>query len=134
MQGRFGRVPAGTYGVETPTRFFLLIGGAFPTRASADSLLGQLRARRVLAPGFGSVGLFPLAFLVDSAVPAATVRARLTRYAARGVPVYALRQSDGTARLYFGAYGTAEQAAYAVPQVKEAGMIPLLVYRTGRVF
>jgi hypothetical protein len=80
------------------------------------------------------VAVYPLAFLVDTAVRIADVRPRLTRYAARGLPVYALRQPDGTARLYFGAYASAEQAAFAVPQVREAGMIPTLVYRIGRVF
>ena len=54
--------------------------------------------------------------------------------AARGLPVYGLRQPNGSVRLYFGAYGTAEQASLAVPQVRDAGMRPLLVYRIGRVF
>ncbi|MEO7181843.1 MAG: hypothetical protein ABI141_13450 [Gemmatimonadaceae bacterium] len=134
LNSRFRLAPAATFGMEAPTRFFQLVAGASSTRSGADSLLLQLRARRQLAQGFGSVGAFPLAFLVDSAVRVADVRPRLTRYAARGLPVYALRQVDGTARLYYGAYASAEQAAFAVPQVREAGMIPTLVYRIGRVF
>jgi hypothetical protein len=134
LNGRFDRVPATTFGVEAPTRFFVLVAGAYPTRAGADSLLLQLRARRSLAAGFGSVASYPLAFLVDSAVRPQEVAARVTRYAARGQPVYALRQPDGSARLYFGAYANAEQAALAVPQVREAGLVPTLVYRMGRVF
>ncbi|MDB4881918.1 MAG: Sporulation protein [Gemmatimonadetes bacterium] len=134
LNARFDAVPAATYGVEAPTRFFLLVAGAYPARSGADSLLLQLRARKKLAQGFGSVASFPLAFLVDSAVKSTEVRSRLTRYAARGLPVYALRQPNGTARLYYGAYASAEQAAFAVPSVREAGMIPTLVYRMGRVF
>jgi hypothetical protein len=134
LNGRFERVPATTFGMEAPTRFFVLLAGAYPTRAGADSLLAQLRARRSLAAGFGSVAPFPLAFLVDSLVRPQDVTARVTRFAARGLPVYALRQGDGTARLYFGAYASAEQAALAVPQVREAGLVPTLVYRIGRVF
>lgn len=134
LNGRFAGVPAATFGLESPSRFYLLVAGAYPSRTSADSLLAQLRARRKLAQGFGSVSPYPLAFLVDSAVRLPDVRARLTRYAARGLPVYALRQQDGSARLYYGAYASAEQAAFAVPQVREAGMIPTLVYRIGRVF
>ncbi|MEO8564250.1 MAG: hypothetical protein ABI601_19375 [bacterium] len=134
LNGRFDRVPATTFGVESPTRFFVLVAGAFQTRAGADSLLTQLRARRSLAAGFGSVAPYPLAFLVDSSVRAQEVPARVARYAARGQPVYALRQPNGTARLYFGAYASPEQAALAVPQVREAGLAPTLVYRIGRVF
>ena len=134
LNGRFNDVPAATFGVETPSRFFLLVAGAYPTRRGADSLLLQLRGRQKLAQGFGSVASYPLAFLVDTSVRPVDVRGRLTRYAARGLPVYALRQRDGTATLYYGAYASAEQAAFAVPQVREAGMIPTLVYRIGRVF
>ena len=115
-------------------RFYQNLAGAFTTRAGAESLLSQLRGRRTLAQGFGSVDNFPLAFLVDSAVPAREVAPRLARYAARGLPVYGLRQPNGVVRLYFGAYMNAEQAALAVPAVRDAGMRPLLVYRIGRVF
>jgi hypothetical protein len=134
LNGRFDGVPAATYGIETPSRFFLLVAGAYPTRTGADSLLLQLRARRKLAAGFGSVVAYPLAFLVDSAVKATDAGTRVARFAARGQPVYALRQADGTARLYYGAYASPEQAAFAVPQVREAGLVPTLVYRIGRVF
>jgi hypothetical protein len=134
LNGRFDNVPAATFGVESPTRFFLLLAGAYQTRTGADSLLVQLRSRNKLAQGFGSVIAYPLAFLVDSAVRAPEVRARVARWAARGQPVYALRQPDGTARLYYGAYSSAEQAALAVPQAREAGLAPTLVYRIGRVF
>jgi len=56
------------------------------------------------------------------------------RFAARGQPVYALRQPNGAAHLYFGAYESPQQAALAVPTVREAGLTPTLVYRIGRVF
>jgi hypothetical protein len=132
--GRFSRLPASTYGMEMPSRFYLLLAGAFPSRASAESLLARLRSQGTLARDFGSVDRYPLAFLVDSAVTLRETPARLTRYHARGLPVYGLRQPNGTVRLYFGAFANAEQASLAVPQVREAGMRPLLVYRIGRVF
>jgi hypothetical protein len=134
LNGRFYGVPAATFGVESPTRFYLLVAGAYPVRTGADSLLFQLRARRKLAQGFGSVASFPYAFLVDSAVRATEVRARVARLLARGQPVYALRQPDGSARIYYGAYASAEQAALAVPQARSEGLSPTLVYRIGRVF
>jgi hypothetical protein len=132
--GRFSRLPAPTYGMESPSRFYLLLAGAFPSRASAESLLVRLRVQGTLARDFGSVDRYPLAYLVDSAVAPRDAPARLNRYHARGMPVYGLRQPNGTVRLYFGAYANPEQAALAVPQVRESGMRPLLVYRIGRVF
>ena len=132
--GRFARLPASTYGMESPSRFYLLLAGAFPTRASAESLLVRLRVQGTLARDFGSVDHYPLAYLVDSGVTAREAPARLNRYHARGLPVYGLRQPNGSVRLYFGAYANREQASLAVPQVREAGMRPLLVYRIGRVF
>jgi hypothetical protein len=134
LRGRFETVPAGTYGFDLRTRFFLLVAGAYPTRAGAESLLVQLRDHKVLAPGLGSVTSLPFAFMVQADVPAADVASRLARFAARGQPVYALRQTNGTAHLYFGAYESAQQAALAVPTVREAGLTPTLVYRIGRVF
>ncbi len=134
LRGKFERVPASTYGLDARTRFFILVAGAYPTRSGAESLLVQLRARGVLAPRSGSVTTVPYAFLVQTDVPAADVPARLSRFAARGQPVYALRQPNGAAHLYFGAYESPQQAALAIPSVKEAGMTPTLVYRIGRVF
>jgi hypothetical protein len=132
--GRFARLPASTYGMESPSRFYLLLAGAFPSRASAESLLVRLRVQGTLARDFGSVDRYPLAYLVDSAVAPRDAPARLNRYHARGLPVYGLRQPNGSVRLYYGAYANPEQASLAVPQVREAGMRPLLVYRIGRVF
>jgi len=134
LNGRFSRLPAATYGIESPSRFYQNLAGAFATRAGAESLLTQLRVRRTLALGFGSVDNFPFAFLVDSGVPAREAAPRLARYAARGLPVYGLRQPNGSVRLYYGAFTNPEQAALAVPGVRDAGIRPLLVYRIGRVF
>ncbi|MFL5617904.1 MAG: hypothetical protein ACJ79A_05840 [Gemmatimonadaceae bacterium] len=132
--GRFARLPAPTYGMETPSRFYLLLAGAFPTRAAAESLLVRLRVQGTLARDFGSVDRYPLAFLVDPGVSPREAPVRLNRYHARGLPVYGLRHPNGTVRLYYGAYANAEQASLAVPQVREAGIRPMLVYRIGRVF
>jgi hypothetical protein len=132
--GRFARLPASTFGMESPSRFYLLLAGAFPSRAAAESLLVRLRVQGTLARDFGSVDRYPLAFLVDPGITAREAAARLTRYHARGLPVYGLRQPNGIVRLYFGAYANPEQASLAVPQVRDAGMRPLLVYRIGRVF
>lgn len=134
LRDRFRSVPAGSYSVDLRTRYHQLVSGAYPTRAGADSLLLQLRARRVLAPGFGSVTSLPYAFLIEADVDSAAVPQHLARAAARALPIYALRQPNGAAHLYFGAYDSPQHASLAVPAVRKAGYAPKLVYRIGRVF
>lgn len=134
LRGRYASVPAGSYALDLRTRYYQLVAGAYATRDGADSLLAQLRARRVLAPGFGSVTILPYAFLVEANVATANVGPRLARAAARAQPVYALRQANGVINLYFGAYESPQQASLAVPAARRAGLAPTLVYRIGRVF
>jgi hypothetical protein len=134
LRGRYAAVPTASYALDLRTRYYKLVAGAFQSRTGADSLLAQLRAKRVLASGFGSVTILPYAFLVDTNVAAAEVGPRLTRAAARAQPVYALRQPNGAANLYFGAYESPQEASLAVPAARRAGLAPTLVYRIGRVF
>jgi hypothetical protein len=134
LHDKFSTVPATSYGLSLRTRLFELVAGAYPTRAGAESLLVDLRARQLLPPTMGSVVVLPFAFLVQRNVAEADVPARLRRASARAQPVYALRQPDGGAHLYFGAYESPQQAALAVPAVRKAGLTPTLVYRIGRVF
>ncbi|HUQ46248.1 MAG TPA: hypothetical protein VM033_06335 [Gemmatimonadaceae bacterium] len=134
LNDKFATLPATSYGLSLRSRLFELVSGAFSTRAGAESLLVDLRARKVLAPGVGTITTLPYAFLVQRGVAAAEVPARLKRASARAQPVYALRQPDGSANLYFGAYESPQQAALAVPAVRKAGLTPTLVYRIGRVY
>jgi hypothetical protein len=134
MRSKYANVPAGSYALDLRTRYYKLVAGAYQTRGGADSLLTELRARKVLAVGFGGVVRLPYAFLVDTNVAAGEVAPRLTRAAARAQPVYALRQANGTVNLYFGAYENAQEASLAVPAARRAGLAPTLVYRMGRVF
>jgi hypothetical protein len=134
LRGRYASVPAGSYALDLRTRYYQLVAGAYESRAGADSLLAQLRARKVLAPGFGSVTILPYAFLVEANVVQANIGPRLARAAARAQPVYALRQPNGAINLYFGSYESPQQASLAVPAARRAGLAPTLVYRTGRIF
>lgn len=133
LEQSFKSVPVATYGVKPRSLFFELFTGAYRTHAGADSLLAALRVRRVLGPNAGSVTSVPYAFLVQSGVPASEAPARVARYRAGGHPVYALQQTDGTMQLYFGAYATPQQAALAIPAVRDAKLTPTLVYRIGRI-
>jgi hypothetical protein len=109
--------------------------GAYTRRYQADSLLQALRQARVLTDSAGSIARAPLALLVDS-VPmqggiADAVRAAVEKYAARGLPVYALIQDYGGARIYAGAFAAADQSAGLIRTLRGAGLNPVLVYRTG---
>jgi len=134
MTSKYKNVPAGSYALDLRTRYYKLVAGAFQTRAGADSLLSELRARKVLAVGFGAVVFLPYAFLVESNVPAAEAAPRLARAAGKAQPIYALRQANGSVNFYFGAYENPQEASLAVPAARRAGLAPTLVYRTGRVF
>ena len=134
ITGKFKHVPAGSYALDLRTRYYKLVAGAFQTRAGADSLLTQLRSRKVLAVGFGAVVFLPYAFLVDTNVAEAEAAPRLARAAGKAQPIYALRQANGSVSLYFGAYENPQEASLAVPAVRRAGLTPRLVYRTGSVF
>jgi hypothetical protein len=135
LQQKYKSVPAGTYNRDPRSRFLIEVAGAYPTKAGADSLLQQLTARGLLGLGVGTVVSVPYAFMVKQDVPLSEAAARVTHYVTGpGKPVYALRQANGTATLYFGAYASPQQAALAIPDVKGLGIKPTLVYRTGRVF
>jgi len=116
------------------TRWFYVIGGAYPDRASADSLLAALRRRKILDSLSGEVVRAPFAFLIDSGVKAAAVPGMVATYADHAQPVYALRQADGTVWLLAGAFQTVEQSSMYAETLRASNITPVLVYRKGRPF
>ena len=116
--------------------WYRVTAGAYPARSQADSLLLVLRRAGVLAnDSAGTITRAPLALLVDS-VPSQggitdAVRALVQKYADRKLVVYTLMQDDGSARLYMGAFATADQSADLIRSLRSAGLKPVLVYRTG---
>jgi hypothetical protein len=135
LQSNQRTLPVATFGpqmVQGET-WYRAIAGAYPTRAQADSLLGTFVSQGVSRPDSNNLIRAPLAFLLDS-VKAQAVAGLLKYYADRGEPVYALRQPDGSARLYWGAYDSPQAAALDTAAVKIAGIRPILVYRIGRVY
>lgn len=115
-------------------RWYKVIGGAYTDRSGADSLLAELRRRKVLDAGKGSVVRLPFAFRIDSGVVAAAVPGMIAEYADHGQPVYALRQADGTAWLLVGAFESVDQAGLFAQSLTAPGKAPVLVYRKGRTF
>ena len=114
--------------------WYRAVAGSFPTRAGADSLLQELSAKGLSRPDSDNVIRAPFAFLVDS-VTAEAVPGLLKYLRGAGQPVYALRQADGSARLYSGAFESPAEAALDFEAVRSGGNIkPVLAYRIGRVF
>lgn len=114
--------------------WFRAIVGSYPTRAQADSLLAALSLEGLSRPDSANVIRAPLAFQVDS-VTAEAVPALIKYWAARGQPYYALRQQDGSARLYTGAFQSAAEAALYLQSIPSGGNVKqVLVYRIGRVY
>lgn len=129
-------LPAATFApmVDGDVRWFPLMGGAYPDSAGAAALLTSLRSQGMLRTNWGQVKRRPLALMVQQRVTADSATAAVTSLVERGLPVYALRQADGSATLYAGAFETPEQAGLLAEALRVAGLTPTLVYRTGRVF
>jgi hypothetical protein len=129
-------LPAGTFTPvlirETP--WFRVVAGAYPDSASAAALLDTLRARGMSDAGRVVIDRFPYALLIERDVPDSAVGTRVASYQTRGLPVYALLQANGTARLYAGAFKTPEEATLLTETMRAAGLSTSLVYRTGRVY
>lgn len=129
-------LPAATYGPVLFGAFpwYRVTAGAFATRAEAETLAVKLRAGGTLRAGAGEVITAPYAFLVDSTIAPEGVTATVRYWSEKGEPVYALRQPNGKVRLYAGAFETRQQAALLLERLRAAGILPVLVYRTGRVY
>jgi hypothetical protein len=129
-------LPAATFAsvlVEN-ARWFKVVAGAFRRRSEADSLLAALRRRGMLDAGSGTVISLPFAFLIDSGIPSGAVTGMVATYADRGQPVYALRQPNGSAWLFAGAFETPAQSTLYAESLRSSGITPVLVYRKGRAF
>jgi SPOR domain len=130
------RVPAGTY-VATPVGTagaYRVLVGAFQDSRDAAALLALLRSHGQLTETSGTVVRVPLAFMIEQNVPADSATRRVAAYEARGLAVYALRQADGRARLYAGAFATAADTGLVAVALRRAGVHATLAYRTGRPF
>ncbi|MEX1187438.1 MAG: hypothetical protein WEA80_12680 [Gemmatimonadaceae bacterium] len=136
LREKLKAVPAGTISPVPvgPDRitWYRVVGGAYPEIRSADSLLVAVRRSRVVAESAGFVVRVPFALLVDSVATAGGVPGALQKYLARGLPVYALLQPEGTALVYAGAFAAPADAAVLQDSLSSAGIRSLLVYRKGR--
>jgi hypothetical protein len=118
--------------MEGTEQWFRVTVGAASERSEAEALLTRLRNEKVI--GSGSIVSVPLAFRIETKVTTPLVPTRLAALATRGVIAYALRQTDGSATIYTGAYESPSQAIPLAESLRAAGVAPVLVYRTGRAF
>ncbi len=128
--------PAGTY-VAIPHGVageYRVLAGAFRDSVEAAGLLDHLRSHGQLSESSGTVVWVPLAYLIERDVAAGAAAARVAAYAARGLPVYALRQADGRAWLYAGAFAVASDTTLLAAALRRAGVRATLAYRMGRPF
>jgi hypothetical protein len=118
--------------MEGNEQWYRVTVGAAASRADAEALLSRLRNEKVI--GSGSIVSVPFAFRVESKVTTSLVPTRLAALATRGIIAYALRQGDGSATIYTGAFESPLQATALADSLRAAGVAPVLVYRTGRGF
>lgn len=116
------------------THWFRVVAGAYPDSAAAAALLDTLRARGASDAGRAVIEPFPYALLIERDVADAAVASRVAAFRARRLPAYALLQSDGTARVYAGAFKTPAEAVALYQVMKDAGIQTSLAFRTGRVY
>jgi hypothetical protein len=106
--------------------------GAHSVRGDAEALLARLRSQKLI--GAGSIIAVPFALRLESNVTPSLTPLRIAALKARGVMAYALRQSDGNATIYTGAFDSPAQASALADSLRATGVAPVLVYRTGRAF
>ena len=116
------------------TLWYKAVVGAWRVRGGADSLLAALRASRVVRSDNGLVVRVPYALVLADSVAREMVAHEVDVWRGRGVTAYALLQEDGSARLYAGAFETPAQAAPLAESVRDAGTVPVVAFRTGRMF
>jgi hypothetical protein len=114
--------------------WYKVITGAAVERAGADSLLAELRKRKVVDAASGTVVRLPFAIRIDSGLPPAAMPELIGMNRDRGIPAYALRQEDGKYWLLVGAFASIDQAQTYLETLRASTTQPVLVYRKGRTF
>jgi hypothetical protein len=113
---------------------YIVLSGASPDSAGADSLLKVVRAKHYRNAAAAHVVKLPYAVVIQKGVSQDQASMFVRAYLSKGLPVYPLLQTDGSATLYAGAFRTVEQAQPLVTSFKANGDQPTVAIRTGRPF
>jgi hypothetical protein len=141
MKSYGSALPAATISLvpigDTEAIWYKIYAGVFDDSTEADRLLATVRRRRSLPDSGEAVLRAPLALLIDS-IPSqagmtSRIREKLQALSEKDIKAYALRQSDGSARIYAGAFVEPEESTLAATALRVAGLTPVLVYKTGRM-
>ncbi len=122
-----------TVGASTSV-WYKVVVGASHARAGADSLLAAMRRGKLLRSGEGLVVKVPYALVLADNLEQSTAQDLHDSWQKRGFNTYLLVQSDGSVRLFAGAFETPAQAAPLASALRAAGTAPVLAFRTGRTY
>ena len=113
---------------------YTILAGAARDSAGADSLLQVVRAKKFKNSQAAHVVRLPYAVRIQTGVSTDQASMFVHAYVSKGLPVYPLVQSDGSATLYAGAFRTVEQAQPLMTSFRANGDQPTVTIRTGRAF
>jgi hypothetical protein len=113
---------------------YTILAGAARDSAGADSLLQVVRAKKFRNAQAAHVVRLPYAVRIQTGVSTDQASMFVHAYVSKGLPVYPLVQSDGSATLYAGAFRTIEQAQPLMTSFRANGDQPTVTIRTGRAF
>ena len=113
---------------------YIVLAGASRDSAGADSLLRAVRAKHYRNANAAHVVRLPYAVVIQKGISQDQASMFVRAYLSKGLPVYPLLQSDGSATLYAGAFRGVEQAQPLVTSFKANGDQPTVAIRTGRPF
>lgn len=114
--------------------WYRALTGAWQARDEAEAFLATLRDRGLVRDDVGRVLRAPYALLLAKGVPPDRATAAIAQWESRGIPAYALLQTDGRVRLFAGAFETPGQSALLALSLRDTGVEPVLAFRTGRTF
>lgn len=113
--------------------FYRVHAGPFATRARADSARAALALGGLLARGAGTVTSVPLSVVLAGPLSRGAAANERTRLRRAGVPSFVLGQSDGTYRVYAGAFARAVSRTMLHDLLTPTGGAGELVTRAGIV-
>ena len=119
-------------GPQRVARWHKVIVGAWHDRRDADSALAALRRRGLVAEEAGATVHVPYALLLADSASGERAAAVRAVWQSKGVAAYTLRQANGSARVYAGAFQRVAQGVTMAQVVRDAGGVPVMAYRTGR--
>jgi hypothetical protein len=129
--------PATTYSPILPAqsggaRWYRVVTGASRDSSAADSLLVSLRAKGS-ATEAARVVHTPFTLLVADSVSEADASLQASELRGRGLPAYVMRTAAGQARVYVGAFDSAEAAQTLAAELDSLKLPATLVTRVGGV-